>query len=270
MKILVNISSIIIILLFFSCGMDEKDETELALFYEDNYEFAEKQKHIWRSGIEKGLADGGYYNHNKKLLYSSMIKIDSLSQNIIIQIDSCIKNNSFEKTDKIFNTYTSLLNQIDSTLEGDKNYIIRRFNFNQSNLSSELKLLRVKNDLAIASANGMDYTYMFLNSSCNFGGIEDISTTSYIDSIGNAVITLHSEGLQNLEKGRVVNSLIIDNISKNGRDFKDDFLVLTNDAFADVKLKSLQAGRYVVKGKMRFYGYKGVQDYPFEHQFTIE
>lgn len=238
--------------------MSEQEEKELISFYNNNYEFAKGKRDLFRSEIEKT-------KFNPSCSFSEIFKKD------ITQLDSMFKKaiHDIENSNEQL-SYNSFMNKVDSIIQNDEKLKIKRIKQGLSQKNSPLLILKIKNNLIMAHSNCLEY--ILYNTDCAgfHYSIPSINTTSYTDSSGNNVVTLHSNSFQNIESNRIVSALIIDNISKDGKDFKKDYVITKNDAFADIRLKSLRKGKYKLKGKMLVYGYKGLRDYPFEHEFKVD
>jgi len=250
-----------------SCGLNTEDEKSLIDFHEANYEFINNQKDILRHYAEKNIAEGGRFNREDKFLYANFKRLDSLASIMNHNIDSCIQQNSYDNSDELLFSYNSIIDQIDSNINEDKNYIINRFDFVNSSLGSRLKFLRIKNDIALALTKNLEYTYQYLNTSCGFNSFGDISTTSTQNGNGNITITLHSEYK---DPQMLYGNFIIEDLQLNNKVVKTtDCFVTENQSFSDIKYENLKPGNYLFKGKIRYYTKKGIKDYPFDHKFEV-
>lgn len=261
-----NILIYILLTLLLSCGLNKTEEKELIEFYDSNYEFITNEKNFVRSKMEANLIDGGYFNTNDNKYYKILIELESSYSVTINQIDSCLRNKNYNNTHNILSSYNNILNRIDTAINFDKNYIINRFDYDYSTLNPQLKLLRVKNDLAMALKYYLDFTLNYLNTSCGFYGIGDILATSQSDTNGNTIVTLSSEMRRLPDEGR---NLIIEDLVLNNNTRISDFIVVNNNAFSDIKFNNLNNGSYTLKGKIRYYTKKGIKDFPFSHKFVI-
>lgn len=260
-----------ILILFFvsfliSCDFNKTDEQDFADFYNTNYEFANDKRHLFTMMIEKAHIENDRISI-LKTHYNDLTKINSDFDIIIHKIDSCILYKDFSKTEDIYNNYNNLLNQIDSILQGDKNFVTKRFDFNKSNIHSKLKLLRIKNDLVIAVTKCMDFIYMNIDSYGGWSYLGNIETSSIMDTSGKVIVTLSSEAFQKF--GNEGNLILKDLVSNNNHK-KTNYLVTKNYAFKDISIDSLESGSYTLEGEFRYYGRKGVRNYPFTHKFEVK
>ena len=88
-----------------------------------------------------------------------------------------------------------------------------------------------------------------------------------MDSSGNVLVKLKSEGLQLHPQGR---QLILEKVLRNGKAITPKYNFVRDYTFTNLQIDSLDNANYLIKGKVRYYTIKGIRDYPFEEVIKVQ
>lgn len=260
--------TILISIILFSCGPSKEEESEQTRLYETYYNFSNNKGMIYRNRFEAAYID--YYDSKfLKDYHSTLVRFDSSMIKVINLIDSCIKVNNYDNYETVIAEYNKVMDDLEKAFEDLEGQEEEPFRSNLNILdksNKKLLLLRLKIDLAISYSNYLQVVYNNVDSSCGYT-LAELNSTSTLDSNGRLIIRLESEAMQLMPKGR---QMILDEVTKNGKKVNVSYNFVDNYTFSNLIIDSLKNGNYTLKGMVRYYGGKGMKEYPFEEKVTVK
>lgn len=249
---------LIISVFILSCDNSEKEQNELALFLEENFEFNNRLLNTYKAEYYQVSADQPSRKINR------LEQLDETFEELMSDIDKAISNGT-GKTDSIKSKTAKIKKELPLLVDNRQDYLLT--NIQQPNVfKTELELRYLKNRLVISMAYAFEYASRKTVWVDGFYKIEvdSIITQKTKDGIK---LTLTSEFGQAIDDDRHV---VIKSIKLNGQPQDIDYKLKSNYSFADIDFPRLLNGTYEVKGALRFYGREGQIDIPFQKIFEVE
>jgi len=253
----------------FSCVLNIEEEEERLRFHETYFEFANEKATLYQIQFEQYRAEGRTKSFFKKY-DATILDIDSTINATYEIMDSCINSSDFWEFDKALLVYNSTLSKMEIAFkEFENDYDEKPYKSNYELIKKDDKriiLTKLKVDLAISYSNYLQVLFYWIDGAGAWS-VVDLQSESKVDSNGNVIIILSSEGLQLMPQGR---QLVLEKVLRNGKAIIPKYNFIRDYTFTNLQIDSLDNADYLIKGKVRYYTIKGIRDYTFEELIKVQ